>query len=95
MGILDLFKKLIQGKNAAEASMLQDIRRKEQADRARKRREKEIDSILKLRKKQAEISLIRTMNAKIKFEPVKPRVSALSLQDILGLDLEPKRRRRK
>lgn len=93
MGILDLFKRLVQGKNAVDASLLQDIRRKDQADRARKRRKQETETILKLKKRQA--ALIRTLDGKTRLQPMKPRLTSLSIQGILGFEVKPHRRRRK
>ena len=91
MGIFDYFLKLMQDKNSAEASTLQDMRRHQEADRAFKRRQADFDSHLKKSKKE-----LRAAASRLKLPArQQPRLSSIQIHDILGFQPQSHRRKKR
>lgn len=90
MGIFDSLLKLIDGKNAAEASTLQDMRRRQEADRTFKRRQADFDSYLKKRTKN-----LQAARLSLSSPARQPRLSNIEIHDILGFQPETHRRKRR
>jgi len=89
LGIFSYFLKLIQDKNAADASTLQDTRRRQESERAFKRRQADFDRHMKKRKKD-----LRAAAASLRMPAQdQPRLSNIQVHDILGF--QPKSHRRK
>jgi len=87
VSITELLRRLATQRGTSDRYW-QDKRRRMEDERARKERKRQHDQIMR-RSKAAMIRL-----QQVRSEIVNPRIATISIQEILGFDVQPKRRRK-